>query len=70
MEWYNDSPKLLSANNLILSGLSLSISIVIVIPLNKELIQTSFFISLKLNGHPFFNSSFEFLPSISIIVLE
>ena len=33
IEWYKDSPKLLSANNLTLSGLVSSISIVNAVPL-------------------------------------
>ena len=45
-------------------------SIVIVTPLNTEFIQIFFSISLKLNGHPFFNTSIEFLPSNSITALE
>ena len=43
-------------------GLSSIISIVIAMPLNTELTQLSFFNSLKLNGQPFFNISFEFFP--------
>ena len=69
-EWYKDSPKLLRANNLTLFVSSSIISIVIVMPLNTEFTQLSFFNSLKLNGHPFFNTSFEFSPSNSIIALE
>ena len=70
IEWYSDWPKLLRANNLTLFVSSSIISIVIVIPLNTEFTQLSFFNSLKLNGHPFFNTSFEFSPSSSIIALE
>ena len=40
------------------------------IPLKTEFTQLFFFNSLKLKGHPFFNISREFLPSISIIALE
>ena len=39
-------------------------------PLNTEFTQLFFFNSLKLNGHPFFNISFELSPSNSIIALE
>ena len=40
------------------------------IPLNVELIDKFFFSSLKLNGHPFFKTSFRLSPSILIIDRE
>ena len=41
-----------------------------VIPWKIEFAQLFLFNSLKLKGHPFFNTSFEYFPSISIIALE
>ena len=70
IEWYKDSPKLLRANNLTLSGLSSSISTVSAIPLKIEFIELSFFKVLKLKGQPFFKTSFVSWPSISIIAFE
>ena len=70
IEWYKDSPKLLKANNLTLSGLFSSISTVNAIPLYKEFTELFFSKILKLNGHPFFKTSFTSFPSISMIALE
>ena len=69
IEWYKDSPKLLSTNNLTLSGLPSSISIVKAMPLYVEFIELFFSRSLKLKGHPFFKTSLVSCPSISIIAV-
>ena len=70
IEWYKDSPKLLKANTLTLSGLSSNISTVKAIPLYVEFIELFFFKVLKLNGQPFFKTSLTSWPSISIIAFE
>ena len=70
IEWYKDSPKLLNANSLILSGLSSIISTVNAIPLYVEFIELFFSKILKLYGHPFFKTSLTSCPSTSIIALE
>ena len=49
---------ILNEKILILSGLLLNISIVIDMPLKVEFKQVLLFNSLKLNGHPFFKTSF------------
>ena len=70
IEWYKDSPKLLRANNLILSGLLSSISTVNAMPLYVEFIELFLSKVLKLNGHPFFKTSFASCPSSSMIARE
>ena len=70
MLWYKDCPKLLSAKILNVSGSSLIISIVIVMPWKTELAQLLTLNSFKFIGQPFFKTSFELFPFNSIIVLE
>ena len=65
-----ESPKLLSENNLILLGLLSSISTVNAMPLYVEFIELFLSRVLKLNGHPFFKTSFASCPSNSIIARE
>ena len=70
MPWYKDCPKLLSAKILNVSGSSLIISIVIVMPWKTELAQLLTWNSFKFIGQPFFKTSFELFPFNSIIALE